>query len=284
MKFLKETPFIRQALHARLDLQRASKDLYKTLKTRDSRLFYIVEGKGEMVIEGRPYPLQEDMVFLFKAGTPYEWKVSYADYYAVNFDFCEKYADHTQTHHPLPAQSFTPEMAFDCGKIEDFPALERPLVLYKALGLKRLIQSITAESAITDPFSRPLLSLQLKQTILELLRKNEQSGIADTHYNIKQIIAYINEHFAEPITNAAIAEQFGYNPTYLGRIFKVHTGSTLHQYITEIRVKAATELLTAPDLPIGEICRQVGIPDLFHFSKLFKKQTGLTPTQYRAKT
>lgn len=282
MLFQKDEPFVRQALHARLDMQKATKDLFQPLQARDSRLFYILSARGELYIDGVSYPLRPDTILLFKAGTPYEWRVNYADYYAVNFDFDQSHSHIQQTFHPFRTNVFHQDMVFDCGNIEDYPPLNQPIVLYKSIAVKHQIQNIITESALNDPWNRPLLSSMLKRVLLEILRaQSNKANDMEPMQNIKEIIGYIQDHYMHPLTNANIAESFGYNPTYLGRIFKAQTGVTLHEFIAELRLNAAMSLLCDTELPIGQICKQVGIPDNYHFSKYFKEKTGKTPSQYR---
>ncbi len=282
MLLCQEEPHVRQVLHVHPTIKNASRDIFKSLKSRDSRLFYILDGKGSIVIEGTTYPLQPDSVFLFKAGTAYEWQIEWADYYVLNFDYSQAYAHISQTFHPLYSDAYRPEHCFNCGTIEDFPELNKPIALYKEIGLKHPIQNLLSESALADRWSAPLLSTLLKQILLYVLRSNgTPKNTAKSHHITKQAIAYIQDHYNEPITNSHIAQVLGYNPTYLGRIFKKNTGISLHDYIIDLRITAAADVLKNTSLPTGEICRLIGIDDIYHFSKLFKQRIGQTPTQYR---
>lgn len=282
MLFLETEPFVRQAVHSRLDMKNATKDLFHPLQTRDSRLFYIVSGKGEMFVDGISYPIKNDMILLFRAGTPYEWRVEYADYYAVNFDYNMSFSDIRETFHPIYSEKFNQEMIFDCGEILDAADLNSPIVIYQAIPFKHGIQNIITESAIKDGWNRPLLSTMTKRIILEILRAkaNKSKDILPVN-NIKEIIAYVQDNYIESITNQMIAEKFGYNPTYLGRIFKAQTGVTLHEFVIDLRLNAAMELLAETSLAVGEISKQVGFTDVYHFSKYFKARIGKTPSQYR---
>ena len=280
MKFLEEMPFVRQALHARLDIKKGGNDLFKPLKTRDCRLFYILSGDGSMKVDGTDYAFEDDMLILFKAGTEYEWQVENANYYAINFDFSNKYSNIKQGFHPIPSSSFEKTSLFDCGEIEDVFEFEKPIILSKALSLKHLIRNIITESAFEEKYTQQVLDLLLKQLLFEILRLSNISSTDNTS-NIKQVIGYLHDHYSENITNTHLAQRFGYNPTYLGRIFKNHTGMAIHEFLIELRLKAAAELLVTSSLSISEISKQVGIPDIYHFSKFFKSKMGLTPTKYR---
>lgn len=100
---------------------------------------------------------------------------------------------------------------------------------------------------------------------------------------IRKIVNFISEKYAEPIKISDIANYCGLNRSYLTRIFKYATNDTPQEYLIHYRINKARELLTTTDLPIQHIARSVGYPDPFAFSKLFKKKTGLSPTDYRKK-
>ena len=73
----------------------------------------------------------------------------------------------------------------------------------------------------------------------------------------------------------------GFTSAYLTKIFNRYKGDTPLKYLTDIRIHEARQLLTDTSLPIREVGERVGYPDQFHFSKTFRKLTGLNPTAYR---
>jgi len=282
MLFCEEKPFIRQAILAKLEFSHSSNFL--KLKSKDSRLFYILSGEGEIEFENVSYKLFPDTVILFKACTEYEWKSNGIEYYSVNFDYSQNFSHIKRTFHPFSSQVFDQNSAFDCGYIDDYTELNNPIVIYNAAILKQQIKNIIYESVLSDKYSPNSTSLMMSQTVIDILRIHNEEGIS-THSNtkkIKQIIEYIHSNYSHNITNQTIADYFGYNASYIGRFFKQSTGQTLHSYILDFRLQIAMELLTNQNIPIGEIYKQIGFTDFYHFSKIFKKKTGKTPSQYRS--
>ncbi|MDO4787633.1 MAG: response regulator [Johnsonella sp.] len=92
---------------------------------------------------------------------------------------------------------------------------------------------------------------------------------------------YIQLHYAKPITLEEISEQVGLSPTYFSSVFKKDTGMTFLEYLSEKRMEEAKALLKDTQIPIAGICEQVGYSDLRHFTKLFIKNSGLKPNEYR---
>ena len=97
----------------------------------------------------------------------------------------------------------------------------------------------------------------------------------------QKVHRYIKEHYAENIDRNSIAEEFYVNPEYLGKIYKRETGKNLKDAVSEYRIQKAKELLSHPNIRIGEIAMEVGFDSFAYFSTLFKKYTGTTPNEYR---
>ena len=111
--------------------------------------------------------------------------------------------------------------------------------------------------------------------------------IRDHNYNnagirVQAIIKYINENYDKNITLTDVGERMYSSPYYISRIFKQETGTNLIDYINEVRVERAKELLKNPQYKIYEVGEMVGISDSHYFSKLFRKISGLSPKEYRA--
>ncbi|MNP47625.1 HTH-type transcriptional regulator YesS [compost metagenome] len=71
-------------------------------------------------------------------------------------------------------------------------------------------------------------------------------------------------------------------PSYLSKLFKQETGLTLTEYITEIRIRKAKQLLrSSPGMKVHKIGAEVGYPDPAYFNKLFKRMVGVTPNEYK---
>ena len=74
------------------------------------------------------------------------------------------------------------------------------------------------------------------------------------------------------------------NPNYFSEMFKRETGQNYIEYVTRARMRKAMSLLTETPAKISEVANSVGYEDLKYFNRLFKKFTGVTPSEYRSKT
>ncbi len=92
---------------------------------------------------------------------------------------------------------------------------------------------------------------------------------------------YLVSHSRDKFSLQVIAEALHVNGCYLLRVYKAHTGHTLLWYHTFIRCEKARELLRENRMSISEVGEAVGFVSSAHFSHVFKKMTGMTPSSYR---
>lgn len=113
--------------------------------------------------------------------------------------------------------------------------------------------------------------------------KKHAGNIIDKQQLFSEISDYIGKHFTENITLNDIAAKIGFNPAYFSSLFKQYYGINFVDYITDIRIKAAKDLLVGTDLKISSIPARIGLSDFSNFSKRFKIETGYSPSEYRKK-
>lgn len=92
---------------------------------------------------------------------------------------------------------------------------------------------------------------------------------------------YIVEHLGEQITVEDLARVVNLSPIYCGSLFAKKEGVTIHEYINIMRINKAKDLLVGDPISVSETACAVGFSDLFYFCKVFKRLTGMTPTEYR---
>lgn len=93
--------------------------------------------------------------------------------------------------------------------------------------------------------------------------------------------AYIQAHYTEDLSLDVIAGHIRVSPTYLSRIFTQEKGVGIQEYLTDLRLRKAKELLAQTNDRVYEIAIKVGYSDAVYFNKVFKKHTGKTPKEYR---
>ncbi len=96
-----------------------------------------------------------------------------------------------------------------------------------------------------------------------------------------EVKKYVRLHMLENISVSDIAEVLHFNPQYLMRAFKKKTEMSIVEYITKVRVDKAKELLKETKLPVKDIASMIGYADYAYFTRVFKKEGGMIPNQYR---
>lgn len=98
---------------------------------------------------------------------------------------------------------------------------------------------------------------------------------------MEQVVQYIHEYYARPLSVSNIAQAFGVERRRLAYLFEQHTGMNPSSYLTEYRIRRAKDLLRYCNFTVAEIAECVGYVDSFYFSRVFKKNTGMSPTAFR---
>lgn len=100
--------------------------------------------------------------------------------------------------------------------------------------------------------------------------------------SILQAQQWLQDHLQQPLQLADLAQRLGFSPRTLGRRFRQATGLSPQQYLHNLRIQAARELLRRSNLGVGEVAWQVGLQDASYFSALFRREVGMTPGEYRS--
>jgi len=100
---------------------------------------------------------------------------------------------------------------------------------------------------------------------------------------VQQIANYLDTHYFEDISLIDAATRFHMDPSYLSKLFKTVTSENFIEYLTRKRIEKASELLRDSERKICAISELVGYENQRYFSQVFKKNTGLTPSEYREK-
>jgi AraC-like DNA-binding protein len=261
-------PFIRAA-----QIQPAILERTGLRKAYDYRLFYILENKGNVLIDDQMYPIQPDSVIILPPGTPYDF-LGQLKVVVLNFDITRGFAHMTQPLFPPRVAEFDPSLLFDTQLLDGF---HQPMVLHTNGCLQSSILQLTYDFNSNEQYADARSSAQLKLLFAALLSLNDDPK----NRRAEQILIYIRMHAASIRSNEDVARVFGYHPVYLNDLIKGATSKTLHAVISDAKLQIACQCLTETDEPIEAIAYLAGFCSRTHFCTLFKKKLGLSPAQYR---
>lgn len=160
--------------------------------------------------------------------------------------------------------------------------------IYCRLAKKLAISQTQYQCIIGDDFRYLSDTFTNIDEMLDFLRKMTDKQSYDfksesSKTTVRKILEYIDENYNKKIHLGEISKEFYINPNYLSVIFKEYVGKNFTQYLMQTRIKKAKELLADDSMSIMQISQMVGYDDGFHFSKLFKKYEGCSPSEYRKK-
>jgi AraC-like DNA-binding protein len=100
---------------------------------------------------------------------------------------------------------------------------------------------------------------------------------------LRRAVALVHQRYREPLRMGELAREVGVHPVHLSRAFRRAFGVTMTEYVRDLRIHVAAEALVAGPDPLPRIARSVGYHNLGHFTRSFKRATGMTPGAYRGR-
>lgn len=124
-----------------------------------------------------------------------------------------------------------------------------------------------------------------KRSGLERINLNEYLlGKSGKNYYVRISLEKIRDHFGDRLSIESVAEELGVSASYLSRKFKENTNHTFLELLNEYRIQQSVKILNTGKYRVGEVAEQVGFNDYKHFYAVFKKYTGLPPSDYQRGT
>lgn len=118
-------------------------------------------------------------------------------------------------------------------------------------------------------------------SVLATLKSQRKSKNEKQPQLIDNIEQYLIKNYNESITNAVLSKEFGFVPSYISRLFRQFKGVSPSEYLTHFRIDKAKQIMKEnPHFMVKEIADMVGFNEAYYFSKTFKKETGMWPSDY----
>lgn len=212
---------------------------------RTMLLHYVFSGKGTLCLDGKTYPVRAGQAFIIPADANAQYTADMEDPWAYRWiGFTGKLSS---AFAQLPPVFDAPEDTLCHLHDQKSP---HPMLAYR-------------------------LSGDLLQLYAAVVTPKKQS-----RNHVQKAIDYIELSYMNPLTISDIADFVGLNPFYLSKLFKEKTGHTLQYHILAIRLAEAKRYLIL-GYAVKEVASLCGFKDVANFSKLFKREFGMNPTQWR---
>lgn len=232
----------------------------------DYQLLYIARGKLRVILYGSEKILNKGTMLLFRPG-------EVQTYYSVEGEQTETYWVH-----------FTGSAAESI--LDSYGLLRGENVLFAgtAPDYKWLYSQMIRELQLRRKDYDKLLSIMLCHILLMLGRHiAEENNDGDLIDEIESAIHYFNENYNKDISVSDYAEKLHMSTCWFIRSFRRLTNKTPMKYVLELRLANAMTLLENTSYSVNRIAALVGYDNALYFSRLFKKHTGISPTEYRKK-
>ncbi|WP_232623264.1 helix-turn-helix transcriptional regulator [Enterobacter oligotrophicus] len=110
-----------------------------------------------------------------------------------------------------------------------------------------------------------------------------EPGLSRGDFLYQSVCQWVQMHYASPVSRESVAALFNISPNHLSRLFSQQGTMSFVDYVRWVRMGKARTILQKYHLPVGEVAKRCGYPDSDYFSRLFRRQFGLTPGEYRAR-
>ncbi|MBE7041889.1 MAG: helix-turn-helix domain-containing protein [Ruminococcaceae bacterium] len=223
-----------------------------------TRSFHILSyqeyGHYDHYVNGKEIPVKKDMIFFINGNDNYSVK-------------CREYGESLCI--TFVGETVFPTMTIDCA---DNPEI------------KNLFRKLTKLGNIDLDYNALKASAIMYEIFAYMSKKENSEYVSpDKRGKIKEIHSYIYENYKKELPNSSeLSAKCGIAPKYFRTLFRKMYGITPTQYIIELRLNAAAELLSEGILSVGEVAEAVGFSDVYYFSKLFKKHFLSSPKNYKS--
>ncbi|RCX11154.1 AraC family transcriptional regulator [Anaerobacterium chartisolvens] len=193
------------------------------------------------------------------------------DFIVNSFDICRRYFDDTIAGRYKIEAHFKPAIPEHGEIISDLRAI------IEELTGKNTAYELSVKSRLLSLFS----TIFRKSLYINVPASKKDSFRPKKYHTLKNILGYISQNYNGKLTLADISKSVSLTPQYLCKLFKEMTGTNIVDYINNYRIETAATLLKATNLSITDIALNCGFENISYFNRVFKRETGYTPTEFR---
>ncbi len=249
---------------------------------------YVISGRAIHEVQGQRSKAARGDLFIINMDTPHVFRLEEngtEPFAAYDLKFTPEFFDSSVTgYHTFEAlnHSFMFYSLLN-GREEYTPCISVAGSSFSTMG--ELFDKMYREYKEQKKGYLEIVRAYLMQLIVTVFRTLDASAQKTVSAKNGQVVGYITDYiktrYASPISIRELADQVYMNPDYLGRIFRAQTGMTMSEMIQKVRVEQVCARLSDTSGTVSEIAAACGFEDMKFFYKVFKRQTGVLPGEYR---
>ena len=226
---------------------------------------YVTEGSAKIVLEQQEYVLEKGSMIIVNTNE-------------LHSGYCES------TPYKCIVVSFKPQDLIE--KIASMNIIFKPMVVNDPqidFYMEQIFQECEEKKLAYEDNCKALLTQLLIYLSRNYMSETQSDKISKSRKNnltrLNQVLCYIEEHFGERISNKELADMIYLSEDRFGHLFRKNIGVSPQQYISQLRIEKARQLIQANEHTITEIARMVGFQDYNHFGRQFRRFYGCTPRE-----
>lgn len=250
----------------------------KERKNTFFEMVFVLEGKGVQIINDHRLPYSSDKLFLIFPQDTHSFEVIEK----TKFFFIRFHDSYLKTQN----SDWIQKLEFIFHNHNHLPGCVLKTVTDKPL-LRAMVEALIREEDSNFPQQQEVTK-QILNTIITLAARNISliSPLALNQSNAEpslDLLNYVHHNIYQPeeLKATKMALKFNVSPTYISEYFKTKTGQSIQQYTIAYKVKLIETRLKFTNMQINEIVYEFGFSDASHLNRLFKKYTGLNPSEYK---
>ena len=229
-------------------------------------LIYCLKGEGYVSIQGEKFSIKEGNFFIIEAHTPHTYGASAEDPWTIYWVHFTGNKEEVFKH--LYNKVLLIDQSPDARIKDRLTIFEE---LFQNLEMGYSIENLEYVSLCLWHFIASFKYISQ----FRIIHKHTRHDVVQT------AIDYMRENLNRKLTLEELASHVGYSPSHFGMLFKEKTGESPLNYVCQLKIQRACQMLDLTDMKIKEITQELGFYDQYHFSKTFLKEVGESPTDYK---
>lgn len=250
----------------------------KERKNTFFEMVFVLEGKGIQIINDHRLPYAGDKLFLIFPQDTHSFEViEKTKFFFIRFQ---------DSYLKTQSNDWIQKLEFIFHNHNHLPGCILKTITDKPL-LRAMIEALIREEKSSFPQQQEVIK-QILNTIITIAARNISliSPMAIAPSNTEQsldLLHYVHQNIYKPeaLKATKMALEFNVSPTYISEYFKTKTGQSIQQYTMAYKIKLIETRLKFTNMQINEIVYEFGFSDASHLNRLFKKYTGLNPSDYK---